>query len=297
MSEKYLIANGLRLAYDEFGNEGDPAIILIMGLATQMTAWPQSMCESLAEHGFRVIRFDNRDIGLSQKIEVRKPVSLAKIALKYKFKIPFSSPYRLIDLAKDTLGLLDALSIEKAHLVGASMGGMIAQVLAAQFPERVLSLTSIMSSTGNRSLPTTNLKIVKQLLLQPDTKNEAIYLEHSLKTWALIGSPDYPQTKEALTEKILASVHRSYYPAGFRNQFTAILESGDRRGLLRKIKAPTLIIHGKADKLIPVECGIDTAKNINGASLQLIPGMGHDLPRELIPRLVGLIIEHIKKAY
>ena len=296
MNEKYLIANGLRLAYNDFGDEQDPAIILIMGIATQMIAWPNEMCETLANHGFYVIRFDNRDVGLSQKIELHKPVSLPKILFKYQLKLPFSSPYRLTDMANDALGLLKALKIQKAHWVGASMGGMIAQVLAAQAPEQTLSLTSIMSTSGNRSLPKADLKTLKQLLFRPNAKNESDYVKHNLKTWKMIGSPDYPPKESDLAKKILTSLHRNYYPAGFHNHMAAILESGDRRGLLRKIATRSLIIHGKKDKLIPVECGIDTANNIKNATLELIPGMGHDIPKELIPKLVNSIAKHAKAS-
>jgi pimeloyl-ACP methyl ester carboxylesterase len=296
MTEKYLMANNLRLAYDEFGDASHPAIILIMGLGTQMIAWPVPFCESLAEQGFRVIRFDNRDIGLSQKIEPKRKVSILQIIMKQRLRIPFHVPYRLRDMAKDTIGLIDALGLQKVHWVGASMGGMIAQLLAAEYPERTLSLTSIMSTTGNPDLPKVSLKVSKQMINRPSAEDQEAYLKHAMATWAIIGSPDYPPSKEDLSAKILNSLNRSYYPKGYLHQMAAIIENGDRRGVLRKIKAPTLVIHGKADVLVPVEGGIDTAENIPNAELKLISGMGHDLPKELIPRFSRYIGEHIQKS-
>ncbi len=290
------MANGLRLAYDEFGKESDPAIILVMGLGTQMIAWPETLCTQLAEHGFRVIRFDNRDIGLSQKVETKKKVNLLKLLLRKQLGLSVRAPYSLRDMAADAIGVLDHLEIDRAHWVGASMGGMIAQILAAENPDRSLSLTSIMSTTGNPALPQTSWKVSKQLLSRPSAKNEQAYLAHSLKTWAIIGSPDYPPSKEELSERILRGVRRSYSPQGFQNQMAAILESGDRRGMLRKITLPTLIIHGKADVLVPVEGGIDTAEHIKHAELKLVEGMGHDLPRELIPKFARWIGEHATQA-
>lgn len=296
MSQKYLMANGLRLAYDEFGRTTDPAIVLVMGLGTQMIAWPEQMCKALAERRFRVIRFDNRDIGLSQQIEPKHPVNLFKLMLRSRLGLSIRVPYSLRDMAADAIGVLDFLEIDRAHWVGASMGGMITQILAAEYPDRSLSLTSIMSTSGNAGLPRPSLRIAKQLLMRPDRKNEKAYLRHSLKTWSIIGSPDYPPSKEELSERILASLRRSYSPRGYTHQVAAILKSGDRRHLLRKIKMPTQVIHGKADLLVPVEGGVDTAKNIKNAKLELIEGMGHDLPRQLIPRFVELITENCRQA-
>lgn len=296
MTEKYLMANGIRLAYDEFGDSSKPAIVLIMGLGTQMIAWPEEFCDMLAEQGYRVIRFDNRDVGLSQKIDSKKEISILQIILKRRLGIPFYVPYRLHDMAKDAVGLIDALELEQVHWVGASMGGMIAQILAAEYPERTLSLTSIMSTTGNPDLPTTSLKVSKQMLTRPSANDEDAYLKHALETWAIIGSPDYPPKPEALKERILRSLRRSYSPKGHRRHMAAIIENGDRRGLLRKIKAPTLVIHGKSDVLVPVEGGVDTADNIRGAKLKLIPGMGHDLPKELLSRFTRYISEHLADA-
>ena len=290
------MANGLRLAYDEFGDPKKTAIVLVMGLGTQMIAWPETLCQGLADKGYRVIRFDNRDIGLSQQIEPKKPVNLIKLVLRSKLGLSLNVPYSLRDMAADAIGVLDFLEIESAHWVGASMGGMICQVIAAEFPERSLSLTSIMSTTGNPELPQPSLKMAKQMLIRPNRSNEAAYLKHSLATWKIIGSPDYPPKQEDLSRRIIESLRRAYSPNGYTHQFAAILKSGDRRHLLRKITVPTQIIHGKADVLVPVEGGIDTAKNIKQAKLELIEGMGHDLPAQLIPKFIKLISENCGNA-
>lgn len=293
--ESYLVANKLRLCYDEFGDKTAPPILLIMGLGTQMIAWSEEFCQGLADSGFRVIRFDNRDIGLSEKIRVKKSVSVMNVFLRSKIGLAFDVPYTLNDMARDTIGVLDALDIEAAHIVGASMGGMIAQIVASEHPERCLSLTSIMSTTGNPALPAANWRVAKQLVSRPAGGTESEILEHGLKTWAIIGSPDFPPSKDELTEKILTSLRRSIYPAGYRNQMAAIAHNGDRRPLLATITAPTLIIHGKADVLVPVEGGIDTAKHIKGSELRLLEGMGHDIPKELRPRIIRMIAEHASK--
>lgn len=199
-------------------------------------------------------------------------------------------------MAADAVGVLDFLEIESAHWVGASMGGMICQIVAAQHSDRVLSLTSIMSTSGNPRLPQAGLRIAKQMIFRPDRNNEKAYLKHSIETWAIIGSPDFPPKEEELKARILASLHRSFSPNGYAHQAAAILESGDRRHLLRKITARTQVIHGKADVLVPVEGGIDTAKNIKNAKLNLIEGMGHDLPAQLIPKFIRLIVGNCHDA-
>lgn len=296
MTEKYLMANGLRICYEEFGAKSNPTIMLIMGLGTQMIAWPDAFCESLASSGYRVIRYDNRDVGLSQKIDTATDTNVIKFFIQAQLGLKLKPPYTLRDMALDAIGVLDFLEIKKAHWVGVSMGGMIAQILAAEHPDRTLSLTSIMSTTGRKNLPQTSLRVTRQMMGRPKITNQSAYLKHALKTWALIGSPDYPPPKEELTKRILHSAERSSYPAGYRNHVAAIMASGDRRGLLRRIKCPTLVIHGKADVLIPHEGGIDTAKNIKNARLELIEGMGHDLPRQLIPKFCQLIVETAQRT-
>jgi len=295
-TDQYLISNNLRLCYDEFGDQSKPAIVLVMGLGTQMIAWTDEFCQGLADFGYRVIRYDNRDIGLSEKIKLDKPVSIPRIMLRKRFGLSVKVPYTLNDMATDAIGVLDALNIEKAHFVGASMGGMISQLVAANYPERCISLTSIMSSSGNPTLPVTSLKVTKLMVNRPKVPDEDAIVTHGIKLWRVIGSPDYPASDEALTTKILRSVRRSLYPLGYRNHMAAILENGDRREQLKKITAPTLVIHGKGDVLVPVDAGIDTAKHIINAELKLIEGMGHDLPVELVPRIVRMIGEHVNSV-
>ena len=295
MTEQFVKANGVRLAYDEFGDRAQPAIVLIMGLGAQMIAWPDALCEGLAANGYWVVRFDNRDIGLSEKIRVRRTPGLLKTMLLSRLNMPVRVPYKLQDMAEDTLGLMDALDIDSAHLVGASMGGMIAQLIAGGRPERVLSLTSMMSTSGRRSLPQPSHEITLQMTKRRPA-NERGYLRVSMRTWRLIGSPDYPPSDAELRERLLRGFRRSYYPPGSTRQLLALIASGDRVKVLKKIQAPTLVIHGKADKLALVEGGIDTARLVPNAKLELIDGMGHDLPQQLLPRFVELITSHVAAA-
>jgi pimeloyl-ACP methyl ester carboxylesterase len=291
MSEKYARANGLRLAYDEFGEPGQPVILLVMGLGTQMIAWPESFCRGLAQRGFHVIRFDNRDIGLSEKLDGARVPKIPGLALSSRLRLPTRVPYRLRDMAADTVGLLDSLGIPRAHFVGASMGGMIVQIVAAEHPDRVLSLTSIMSSSGDRRLPSARPEVMAAMLKRA-VGIEKPDLENTVAFWRLIGSPAYQPSDAALIERIQASYQRSFYPQGYARQMAAIIADGSRVSLLKRIVQPTLVIHGKQDALVPVECGIDTARHIRGARLELIDGMGHDLPEPLLPRFVDLITGH-----
>lgn len=297
MADQFVKANGLRLAYEEFGDRSQPAIVLIMGLGAQMIAWPEELCERLAAEGFRVVRFDNRDIGLSEKIDGKKTpellgtVLLLRTALRSRFNMPVSVPYKLFDMAEDTLGLMDALDIDAAHLVGASMGGMIAQLIAGYHPYRTLSLTSMMSTSGRRSLPQASPEVALQIARRRPADEQG-YLKVATQIWRTIGSPDYPPSDEELRERILRGYRRSHYPAGSARQLLATIASGDRVDALKKVQAPSLIIHGKADKLAPVEGGVDTARLITNAKLELIDGMGHDLPQPLLARFVELIASH-----
>ncbi len=290
------MANGLRLAYEEFGDAKHPAVVLIMGLGTQMIAWPDAFCEQLVEHNLRVIRFDNRDIGLSEQIQTNINVNPIAMLARQKLGLKVKAPYSLHDMASDAIGVLDALDIEKAHWVGASMGGMIAQICAAEHPDRSLSLTSIMSSSGSPDLPAAKPRVIWQLITRPSPDQEDAYLAHALKTWAMIGSPDYPASKDELTERILRTVRRAHSPKGFAHQMAAIVKTGDRRPLLRRINLPVSVIHGKQDVLVPVEAGQDTANNIHNAQLHLIEGMGHDLPKQLLPKFTRIIADTIARA-
>lgn len=291
MSEQYVKANGIRLAYEEFGKPDNPAIVLMMGLGTQMIAWPEAMCNGLAERGFRVIRFDNRDIGLSEKMENAHVPQAASVMLRSKLGLPVNVPYTLTDMARDLVGLLDALKIHRAHLVGASMGGMIGQIVAAKFGERLYSFTSIMSGSGNPRIPTARPDVVRSMLKR-SLGLEKINLESSMAFWRKIGSPGYPMSDKELKQKILNSYYRSNYPQGYSRHMAAILANGSRVKLLRKIRTPTLVIHGRDDALVSVKAGIDTAHNISGSRLEIIDGMGHDLPKALLPDFIELIAEH-----
>lgn len=296
MSHKILQANGIELAYEEFGDAGQPAVLLIMGLGTQMIAWPEPFCLALAEHGLRVIRFDNRDVGLSSKMESAPVPNILKLALFSRLNRKIQVPYTLHTMAEDAVALMTELDIDAAHIVGASMGGMIAQLMAAHYPYRVRSMTSIMSTSGRRSLPSADSKVFRHMARRPRNASPEALMEYSMRTWRLIGSPDYQPSDEELREKILAGYQRSYYPAGYTRHMAAIMAGGDRVADLAKVMAPTLVIHGKQDPLVPVEGGIDTANLISGASLELIDGMGHDLPKELLPKFVELISSHIEKG-
>lgn len=295
MSEKYIQANGLRLAYDEFGDAANPTIMLIMGLGTQMIAWPVPFCEGLADHGFHVVRFDNRDIGLSEKMSEAKKPKFARMLLFQKMRIPYQVPYTLKDMATDAVGLMDGLNIDKAHVVGASMGGMIAQLVAVHFPERVLSLTSIMSTSGNSRYSRPKPEVLKVMAKRVRAAGK-FDLGGAVEFWRLIESPDYRMTDEVIKSKILTSYNRSNHPDGYSRHIAAIIHGGSRVKLLKKITSPTLVIHGKSDVLVPVEGGIDTARHIKGAKLELIDGMGHNLPGPLLPKLIELITAHAKSV-
>jgi len=292
MSERYVDANGICLAYDDFGNANDPAILLIMGMATQMTAWPLSFCQGLADRGFYVVRFDNRDVGLSEKMLAAYIPSTLSMMLKAALNRPLKVSYKLGDMANDAIGLMDALNLDQAHVVGVSMGGMIAQILAAKHPARLLSLTSIMSSSGDPHLPRARKQVTRALLkrylgfVKPS-------LESTMDFQRLIGSPGFPQDDGELEEKVTAAFQRSFYPPGFARHMAAIMASGSRVDLLKTITAPSLVIHGRDDVLVPVACGIDTAKQIPSARLEIIEGMGHNLPESLVPILMELTAGHV----
>ena len=295
MSEQYVKANGVRLAYDSFGDKGNPPLILIMGLGTQMIAWPDELCTGLAQQGFYVVRFDNRDIGLSEKMENAHIPKASRLMLLSKLRLPMRVPYTLNDMARDVIGLMDSLGMSRAHIVGASMGGMIGQIVAALFPQRILSFTSIMSSSGDRKLPGARQDIVMDMARRA-MGMEAVTMEGTIALWRKIGSPGYQPSDEELAARITRSMERSNYPEGYSRHLAAIIANGSRVDLLQKITAPTLVIHGKDDALVPVECGIDTAKHIRGSRLEVIVGMGHDLPGELVPTFVQLISEHALAA-
>jgi pimeloyl-ACP methyl ester carboxylesterase len=290
-------ANGIDIAYDNRGNRDDPAILLIMGLATQMIAWPEEFCDSLAARGFRVVRFDNRDIGLSTKFEAAPPIDLGAVLQRVMAGEKINPPYGLTDMAADTVGLMDRLAIEKAHVVGASMGGMIAQIVAARYPNRVRSLVSIMSSSGDPSLPQAKPEAMTAIMqARPDGSDRELAIQHGMRIYKAIGSPGFATPDDELRAKVGAAFDRSYYPAGVGRQFAAIVASGSRVEMLKKLSVPTLVLHGADDPLVPVEAGRHTAAQIPGSTLTVIPGMGHDLATGLIPILVKAIATHCRAA-
>jgi pimeloyl-ACP methyl ester carboxylesterase len=278
-----LEVNGMTLSYDSVGDGNAEVILLIAGLGTQMIRWPEVFCDLLVARGYRVIRFDNRDAGCSSHFTDYPAPDFGALTAAIAAGQRPSVPYTLHDMAGDAIALLDALGIERAHLVGRSMGGMIAQIAASEYPDRVWSLTSIMSSTGNPSLPSASQDVMSMLTgRSPDpVKDEAGFLEHSLAFARRIASPGYPFEEEAHRTLILEEVRRGYNPTGFARQIAAVGAAGDLRPLLARITAPSLIVHGADDALVPAACGADTAASIRDSEFMLIEGMGHDLPSSL----------------
>lgn len=281
---------GIEIFYEDHGDPAHEVILLVMGLGAQMTLWPDELVEALVGEGFRVIRYDNRDIGLSQKIEGARAPSLPMQVLRKKIGFPARVPYTLADMARDGIGVLDALEIGAAHVVGASMGGMIAQLMAVHHPDRLLSLTSVMSTTGNPKLPPAEKNAMNALIAPLKGMDEETLVEHGLNIARNIGSPGFPFDPEQQRAKVLRNVRRSVYPAGPPRQLAAIIDDGDRRARLAKVRVPTLVLHGEDDPLIKLPAAEDTARAIPGARLVTIPGWGHDIPIPLVPRVASEIV-------
>ena len=279
--EQMAPANGIELCYQEMGDPDGEPLLLVMGLATQMIAWSEEFCEMLAERGFRVVRFDNRDIGRSTKIRDAGVPSMIDMTIGRRGK----APYLLRDMAADTVGLMDHLGIDAAHVVGASMGGMIAQCTAIGHPERVRSLCSIMSTTGSRRVGHPSYKTFGLLLGKPPRQREAA-IERVIKTFKTIGSPGYPFDEERIRKIAGRSFDRGHSQAGIARQLHAITVSGDRTHQLRQLRLPAVVIHGKSDVLVNPSGGRATARAIPNARLKMIDGMGHDMPRALWPTFV-----------
>jgi pimeloyl-ACP methyl ester carboxylesterase len=276
-------ANGIEIEYEDFGATDAPPVLLIMGLGAQLVRWPMPLVEQLVARGYRVIRYDNRDVGLSTKLDdAGTPNIVVMAAAKFFGRKPVA-PYTLTDMAADGIGLLDALGIRAAHIMGASMGGMIAQLIAAGWPAHTLSLTSIMSSTGNPSLPFARPRATGVLMRRPRGDDIDSIVAHGVLAAKVIGSPAYPIADADLAERVRAETERGHYPPGFTRQMAAIIADGDRRDRLRTITAPTVVIHGSDDPLVNVAGGRDTAVSIPGAHYVEVPGMGHTLPGALIP--------------
>jgi pimeloyl-ACP methyl ester carboxylesterase len=280
----------IMLCYEEFGDPANETVLLVMGLGMQMLGWDEEFCEQLAGRGFHVVRFDNRDVGLSSKGTGRANVRAGLLGFTG------SAPYDLDDMAADSAGLLDALGVDSAHVVGVSMGGMIGQQLAARYPTRVRSLSSIMASTGRRRPSTTPRPEALMTLLRPPASTREEFVEGTVRIFETIGSPRFPPDPERIRERAARSYDRCFYPIGTARQLMAVLASGNRTRHLRSIDAPTLIIHGREDKLVPPQAGRDVADAISGAHLELIEGMGHDLPIALWPRFQSLIEENAGRS-
>jgi pimeloyl-ACP methyl ester carboxylesterase len=288
-------ANGIQIEYDTFGDCSLPALLLIAGCGAQMNLWDVGFCELLAGKGLFVIRFDNRDAGLSTKFDAAGvPDMMAAFRAAMEGKA-VESAYSLDDMADDSVGLLDALGIEKAHICGISMGGMIAQVISCRHPKHVLSLTSIMSTTGNPDLPQGKPDAIAAVVA-PAPEERGAYVEHYVNVWRTIWSPGFPFEERRARTFMEESYDRSYCPQGMARQNIAILASGDRRPSLSSIKVPTLVIHGAEDPLIPVEGGKDTARVIPGAHLLIINGMGHDMPKGVWAEIAEAISKHAVQA-
>jgi pimeloyl-ACP methyl ester carboxylesterase len=291
MAEQTCRVGDVDIAYETFGDPSNPALLLVMGLATQMIAWHEDFCAELAGCGFHVIRFDNRDVGRSSAMRDLPVPTLRQLALRSKK----AAGYTLSDMAADAVGLLDQLGIERAHVVGASMGGMIAQTIAIEHPQRVLSLCSIMSNTGARWSGQPRLATYRVLLGTPP-KDRDKFIDHVLKMYRVIGSPGFDRDEDDLRDMAGRSYDRGRNPAGSGRQLAAIIASGDRTAGLRGVSVPTVIIHGTKDKLVSPSGGRATAKAIPGARLVKIEGMGHDLPRATWPQIIGAIAENAARA-
>jgi pimeloyl-ACP methyl ester carboxylesterase len=291
-----IYANGLSFEVTVNGDAHAPAVLLTMGLGMQLVAWPMALVEALVDAGYRVIRYDNRDIGLSSHMDAAGVPNMTLQILKHKLGFALHPAYRLQDMALDALGILDAFNIESAHIVGVSMGGMISQRIAIAAPARVRSLTSVMSSSSAPKLPGAKPHIASAMLARPKSTQLHDVVEHSLRLFQMIGSPGYPQDPVEMRERLTASAKRSYHPAGVSRQLLAIVADTQRYKELATITAPTLVIHGTDDPLVPIACGKDTASRIPNAAFVAIEGMGHDWPAGVTVQLCEHIIPLLKRA-
>lgn len=285
-----ITANGITLEFDTFGERGSRPLLLVMGLGAQMIHWRDGFCELLADRDHFIIRFDNRDSGLSEKFGHLGIPDMGEMAARLMAGEPAQAPYSLDDMAADAFGLLDALEVEAAHICGASMGGMIVQAMALSAPGRVRSMTSIMSSTGNPELPSSTDEAIAAMLSPPATSREEA-IERTVSVGQVIGSPGYRAAEEDARARAAEGYDRSFYPEGVARQMAAIAAHGNRRPALEALDLPALVIHGAADPLVPVEGGHDTHQALKGSKLKVVEGMGHDLPEPLWPEIVEAIDE------
>jgi pimeloyl-ACP methyl ester carboxylesterase len=290
-------ANNIDLYYEDTGPADAPVVLLVMGLGTQMIAWGDDIIQGLVARGFRVIHYDNRDVGMSQRMDGAAAGNLIWAMFASRLGLPLHTAYTVADMARDGIGLLDALGIEKAHVVGASMGGMIVQHMAASHAERVLSMTSIMSSSGAPGLPGPRADIRRRMIARRPsnpTREEAVRM--GAETVTAFAYPDPARAPDAIREMVGKSYDRGYYPIGFKRQLLAIVADGSRVDMLKTIKVPSLVIHGGADPLVPKDGSVDIARHIPGARLEIIEEMAHDLPPSQLGRIVALIADHAETA-
>ncbi|MFC1488435.1 alpha/beta fold hydrolase [Thermodesulfobacteriota bacterium] len=281
-------ANGIEIAYETFGDPKDPALMLIMGLGYQMIFWDEAFCIQLAGRGFHVIRFDNRDTGLSTWLDHAgvPDISVLKQLMAQRKTVP--APYSLLDMADDAVGLLDAIEIESAHIVGRSMGGMIGQMMAIHHSDRVRTLTIMMSSTGAPGLPPPEPEVLS-ILLEPEPEDREGFVEHSVKIWKVLSGKGFQVDEPRVREWADLSYARGLNPDGVSRQFAAIIATGSRKEALKSVTVPTLVIHGDADPLVPVECGVDIVDTVPSAKLLIIKGLGHTLAQETYPQMIDAI--------
>jgi pimeloyl-ACP methyl ester carboxylesterase len=290
-------ANGIDIEYESFGRDGDPAVLLIMGFSAQMTMWPNAFCKGLAAKGFRVIRFDNRDIGLSTHLLHLGMPNMQELMAKRFSGQMVEAPYLLEDMAADSAGLLDALGIQSAHIVGASMGGMIAQEFVVRYPRKTKSLVSIMSTTGRLDLPQGKPEALAAITTPPASDAREDRIAAGMKVWRVIGSPGFPATDSELRATVEAAMDRApYEPTGIARQMAAIMASPPRNEMLKAVRCPALVIHGADDPLVPVEGGRDTAASIGGCELVIVPGMAHDFTNALVPVYLKHVGDFVLRA-
>ncbi len=289
-------ANGLMLEVDDQGPRDAPVVLLVMGLGMQLTGWPDELVGLLLAQGFRVVRFDNRDAGLSEGFDHVGVPSIPLNALRHFLRLPIRSPYALKDMAADAVGVLDALGVARAHIVGASLGGMVCQHIAATYPGRVASVALIMTTSGSRRLPGPTMAARRALLSQPADREPETLVSHSISVFTAIGSPHYRPAPAELRARVVASIQRASRPQGAARQLLAVAADGDRTPLLARIRAPTQVIHGVADPLVPVANGRDLVRRIPGALGDFIDGMGHDLPQQLLARISQGIAANARRA-
>jgi len=291
-----IVANGLGIEIDDQGPPSGDPLLLIMGLGMQLTAWPEPFVHMLVSMGLRVIRLDNRDAGLSAGFDHAGVPNVPLAAMRYTLRLPVNAPYGIRDMAADAVGVLDALGIRRAHVCGASLGGMVAQHVASRYPDRVKSLTLLMTTSGARHLPQPSLRVRAALLSRPSGRDPAAVVRHLEGLMAVIGSPAFPPEPAAQRERLQGMVKRAWRPKGTMRQLVAVAADGDRSALLANIQVPTRVIHGEADPLVPVGAGRDLVARIFAAQGDFIPGMGHDLPAQLWQRLAEGIAANARRA-